>query len=306
MGEEHGQPLDLRRLRYFVAVAEELHFGRAAARLYLAQPVLSRHVRKLETELGVELLTRTSRHVELTPAGERLLEEARQLLIAADAASRRMRGGVTAPARLTIGFFVGDTFTAAVRAFLAKRPEAELGFLRIYWHDQIEVLHDGRADVAFVHLPVDETDLELIPVRAEPRLAVLAADHPLAGRATVSIRDLATDPVIRQAGADPTWEAFHNVDPRPDGHHPCPGPEVHNIEEKLEQVAAGRAISFVPASAAAMYGRPEVVYVPVSDIPPIQVCLAWHTGRRTALVADFVAAVKATAPARGGVPVAGG
>src|SRR5919201_3351084 len=122
MGEEPGQPLDLRRLRYFVAVAEELHFGRAAERLYLAQPVLSRHVRKLETELGVELFARTSRHVELTPAGERLLEEARQLLAAADAASRRMRGVAAAPARLTIGFFVGDTFTAAVRTFLAQRP----------------------------------------------------------------------------------------------------------------------------------------------------------------------------------------
>jgi DNA-binding transcriptional LysR family regulator len=297
MGEEPGQPLDLRRLRYFVAVAEELHFGRAAERLYLAQPVLSRHVQKLETELGVQLLLRTSRQVELTPAGERLLEEARQLLAASDAASRRMRGVAAAPARLTVGFFVGDSFTPAVRAFLARRPEAEPSFLRIYWHDQVEVLHDGRVDVAFVHLPVDEAGLELLPVRAEPRLAVLAADHPLAGRPTVNIGELADDPVIRQAGADPTWEAFHNVDPRPDGRHPRPGPEVHNIEEKLEQVAAGRAISFVPSSAAAMYGRPDVVYVPVSDIPPIQICLAWRAGGRSVLVADFVAAVQATGDA---------
>jgi DNA-binding transcriptional LysR family regulator len=305
MGEEPelGQPLDLRRLRYFVAVAEELHFGRAAERLYLAQPVLSRHVQKLELELGVELLKRNSRHVELTPAGERLLEEARQLLAAADAASRRMRGVASAPARLTIGFFVGDTFTAAVRAFLADRPEAELSFLRIYWHDQVEVLRDGRADVAFVHLPVDESGLVLTPVRAEPRLAVLPADHPLAQRATVSITELADDPVIRQAGADPTWEAFHNVDPRPDGRHPRPGPEVHNIEEKLEQVAAGRAISFVPASAAAMYGRPGVVYVPVDDIPPIQICLASPAGRRSSLVADFVAAVEATVSGHADAPV---
>jgi DNA-binding transcriptional LysR family regulator len=295
MADEPGQPLDLRRLRYFVAVAEELHFGRAAQRLYLAQPVLSRHVQKLESELGVELLRRTSRQVELTPAGERLLEEARQLLAAADAASRRMRGVATAPAHLTIGFFVGDTFTPAVRTFLGRRPEAELSFLRLYWHDQVDVLHDGRVDVAFVHLPVDEAGLELIPVRAEPRVAVLAADHPLAGRAEIGIAELADDPVIRQAGADPSWEAFHNVDPRPDGRHPRPGPEVHNIEEKLEQVAAGPAISFVPSSAAAMYGRPDVVYVPVADIPPIQICLAWPTGGRSSLVADFIEAVQSTA-----------
>ena len=87
-------------------------------------------------------------------------------------------------------------------------------------------------------------------------------------------------------------EAFHNVDPRPDGHRPRSGPEVDNIEEKLEQVAAGAAISFLPASAAAAYVKPGVVFVPVSDIPPIQICLAWPTERRSAYVDAFVRAVR--------------
>jgi DNA-binding transcriptional LysR family regulator len=171
MDEEAGQPLDLRRLRYFVAVAEELHFGRAAERLYVAQPVLSRHVQKLELELGTDLFVRTSRNVELTAAGRRLLDEARQLLSAADAARRRMQGVADGHATLTVGFFVGDYFTPAARAFLAKRPEAELKFLRIYWHDQVEVLQDGRADVAFVHLPVEEEGSSWsrsVPSRASP------------------------------------------------------------------------------------------------------------------------------------------
>jgi DNA-binding transcriptional LysR family regulator len=294
MDEEAGQPLDLRRLRYFVAVAEELHFGRAAQRLYIAQPVLSRHIQKLELELSTELFVRDSRNVQLTPAGVRLLEEGRQLLAAADAARRRMQGAALGEDTLTVGFFVGDYFTPALVAFSQKRPEVTVALLRIYWHDQLEVLRRGRADVAFVHMPIDRTDLEVLPVRAEPRVAVLPAGHPLAGRPEVGIADLADEPVITQHGASPAWEAFHNVDPRPDGSSPRRGPEVDNIEEKLQLVAAGRAISFLPTSAAAAVVHAGVVYVSVSDIPPIQICLAWDAGRRSALIADFAEAVART------------
>jgi DNA-binding transcriptional LysR family regulator len=291
MNEEAGQPFDLRRLRYFVAVAEELHFGRAALRLFIAQPVLSRHVRKLEVELSTQLFIRDSHNVALTPAGERLLVEGRQLLAAADAARRRMHGAAIGEQTLTVGFFVGDYFTPALVAFTEKRPEVTVAFLRIYWHDQTEVLHNGRVDAAFIHGPVDRTDLELLPVRAEPRVAVLATTHRLAGRSKVGIEELADDPVIEQHGASPAWEAFHNVDPRPDGSSPRRGPSVDNIEEKLQHVAAGRAISFLPASAAAAVVHSGVVYVPVSDIAPIQISLAWVAGRRSGVVQDFVETV---------------
>jgi DNA-binding transcriptional LysR family regulator len=294
MGEEQGQPLDLRRLRYFVAVAEELHFGRAAQRLYIAQPVLSRHIRKLELELGTELFVRDSRHVELTEAGAQLLEEARELLSAAEAARRRLHGAALGGRVLTVGFFVGDSFTPALVAFSERRPDVEVRLLRIYWSDQVEVLRERRADVAFVHLPIDRDELELLPVRTEPRVAVLPATHRLAGAAEISIADLADEPVIIQNGASDAWQAFHNVDPRPDGRRPRAGPRVDNIEEKLQQVAAGRAISFLPASAAATVVQPGVVYVPVTDIPPIEICLAWPAGRESPLVADFADAVTRT------------
>ena len=287
-----GPPLDLRKLRYFVAVAEELHFGRAAERLYITQPVLSRQIRQLEQELGADLLARTSRSVALTAAGEQLLEEARALLAAADAARRRLQGAAGGRPALTVGFFVGDSFTDALRRFRAACPEADVHLHRIYWHDQVDVLQDGRVDVAFVHLPIDEQGLELIPVRREPRVAVLSESHPAADARVVGIADLADDPVVIQRGASEAWQAFHNVDPRPDGHRPRSGPEVDNIEEKLEQVAAGAAISFLPASAAAAYVKPGVVYVPVSDIPPIQICLAWPTERRSPYVDAFVRAVR--------------
>ena len=152
-------------------------------------------------------------------------------------------------------------------------------------------LHDGTVDVAFVHLPIDGDGLRLVPVRAEARVAVVPAGHPLADRASVSIADLADEPVIIQRGASEAWQAFHNVDPRPDGRRPRPGPAVDNVEEKLEQVAAGRAISFVPASTAASVVHPGVRFVPVDDIPPIRVCLAWPDGRRSALIDDFVAGI---------------
>jgi DNA-binding transcriptional LysR family regulator len=291
MGLEPGPPLDLRKLRYFVAVAEELHFGRAAQRLYIAQPVLSRQIRKLEQELGTDLLARTSRDVTLTPVGRQVLTEAKSLLAAADATRRRIEELASGQAALTIGFFVGDEFTAALEAFGADYPDVALDMLRVYWHDQTEVLLDGRADVAFVHLPVDDEGLELLPVRSEPRVAVLPLGHPAAGKPEISIAELADDPVIIQRGATPSWQAFHNVDPRPDGRQPRPGPQVDNLEEKLQHIAAGRAISFVPASVASVVAQPGIAYVPVTDIPPIKICLAWKSGPPSPLVAAFVQAV---------------
>ena len=292
MGLEQGPPLDLRKLRYFVTVAEELHFGRAAARLYIAQPVLSRQIRKLEQEVGAELLVRTSRSVALTPAGVQVLDEARSLLAAADAARRRLGDITRGEATLTIGFFVGDDFTAAREAFSGEHPGVAIELLRIYWHDQTQVLLDGRADVAFVHLPIDDQGLELLHVRSEPRVAVLPVDHRAADRPELSIAELADDPVIIQRGASPGWQSFHNVDPRPDGRHPPPGPAVDNVEEKLQHVAAGRAISFLPASVAAAVAQPGIAYVPVTDIPPIEICLAWKANPASPLVAAFAACVQ--------------
>lgn len=302
MGLNRGPLLDLRKLRSFVAVAEDLHFGRAAERLHIAQPVLSRQIRRLEQELGETLLVRTSRGVALTPAGQHLLDEARSLLAAASAAGRRFRALTRGERSLALGFFIGDDVTEALQAFSRRCPDASVTLLRTYWHDQVDVLLDGRADVGFVHLPITETGLELLPVRSQPRLAVLSIGHPAAGQGAISIADLADDPVIVQRGAPPAWEAFHNVDPRPDGRSPRRGPAVDNLEEKVQQVAAGRAISFVPASVAAAYLHPGVVYVPVTDIPAIQVCLAWRSGPRSPLVAAFVASVTESAP--GHTPVA--
>ncbi|HZA75415.1 MAG TPA: LysR family transcriptional regulator [Acidimicrobiales bacterium] len=293
--------LDLRKLRYFIAVAEEMHFGRAAERLYVAQPALSRQIQRLEEQLGVALFARTSRSVELTDAGRKLLSEGKALLAAAQATQRRVRRAAERARVLTVGFFTGDPVTPATRAFGAAHPDVVVDVVRVYWFDQADVLFDGRADVAFVHLPVAEAGLRLVPLYDVARVALLSRDHPLARRGELSIAELADEPVILHRGASPAWERFHNTDPRPDGRHPSPGPLVGNIEEKLEQVAAGRAISFLPVSAAAaMTLQPEVVVVPVTDIAPTRVCLAWSVDGETELVRTFVelasGAVRSTGP----------
>jgi DNA-binding transcriptional LysR family regulator len=291
--------LDLRRLRYFVALAEELHFGQAAERLAITQPMLSRQVRKLEQDLGVDLLTRSSRRVELTRAGRQLFDDAQALLTTAGAASRRVRRAAGGRAALTVGFLVGDPIIALVRAFDAAHPHTDIDIdvERIYWSDQPAALLDDHLDVSFVHLPMDGDGLDLTDLYPAPRLALLPGSHRLAGRSEIAIRELADDPVISHGGASPIWDAWHNVDPRPDGRRPRRGPAVRNHEEMMEVVGTGRAISFVPASVtAAIQIPPEVTAIPVVDIPPAQVCLAWKADRRSGAIRDLVAIARTTLP----------
>jgi len=290
--------LDLRRLRYFVALAEELHFGQAAERLFIAQPVLSRQIRKLEQEVGVDLLTRSSRHVELTPAGCQLFKDAQPLLATANAAGRRVRRAATGRATLTVGFFVGDPIIQLVRAFDAMHNDVDTDVERIYWSDQPGALLDDHIDLSFVHLPMDDDGLDLAHLYSSPRLALLPGSHELAGRSQIAIRELANDPVIQHWGASPIWDAWHNVDPRPDGRSPRRGPTARNLEEKIEAVGTGRAISFIPASVTAAVRIPaEVTAIPVVDIPPTEVYLAWKADRRSEAIRDLVATALATLPA---------
>jgi DNA-binding transcriptional LysR family regulator len=290
--------LDLRKLRYFVAVAEELHFGRAAERTFVAQPVLSRQISQLEQQLGVLLLTRTSRHVELTDAGRQLLEDAPALLACAGATRERTIRAAQAPRSLAVGFYIGDsTLTPSLQAFETSHPDVTVEVRRIYWHDQTRRVLDGEIDVALVHLPIDDEGISLRQLHREPRVVILAADHELAGRTELTLAELPDDPVVMHRAASPAWEAFHNADPRPDGRAVRRGPEVTCLEEKLEHVAAGRAISFLPASAATMIAlQPGVAAVPVTDMLPTKVCAAWCAERWTPLIEAFVSTAARCAP----------
>jgi DNA-binding transcriptional LysR family regulator len=278
--------LDLRKLRYFRAVAESLHFGRAAEELHIAQPVLSRQIRALERDLGASLFTRDRHGVALTDAGRQLLADAGPLLAAADAARRRVTVAARGGRRLAVGFRTGIPVIPAARAFEARHPDVVVDVQRIEWDDQAATLLDGRIDVAYVRLPIDETGLRLIPLYTEPLMVVLPAGHRLAGKEEVTEADLAGEPLVRHAGpgTHPTR--------RP---HPDSGLRVRGVEETLEHVAAGRGIAFVARSETSFYSRPDIGYVPVPELAPGQVCLATVASRTSPLVDDFLAAARATA-----------
>ena len=278
--------LDLRKLRYFVAVADKLHFGRAADELHIAQPVLSRQIRALEKDLGTPLLTRDSHGVALTDAGRQLLTDAGPLLASAHAVRHRVTVAARGSQRLMVGFRAGITVTAAVRLFAHQHPDVLVDVQRIEGDDQATMLLDGRIDVGFVRLPIDETGLRVTPLYTEPRVAVLPASHRLAGKEQITEADLAGEPLL--------WHADPSTQPtkRP---HPNAGYLVRGVDETLEHVAAGRGISFLARSATVFHSHPEISYVPIPDLAPEQVCLAVAASRSSPVVEDFFAAAQATA-----------
>jgi len=278
--------LDLRKLRYFVAVADRLHFGRAADDLHIAQPVLSRQIRALEHDLGAALLTRDSHGVALTDAGEQLLADAGPLLASADAARRRVTLAARGGRRLMVGFRAGVAVAPAIQQFADQHPDVVVDVQRIEGDDQATKLLDGRIDIGYVRLPIDETGLRVIPMYTEPRVAVLPTGHRLAGKEQITEADLAGEPLL--------WDSDSSTQPtqRP---HPNAGYLVRGVDETLEHVAAGRGISFLARSATVFYSHPNISYVPVSDVAPDQVCLAVAASRTSTVVDDFVAAAQATA-----------
>jgi DNA-binding transcriptional LysR family regulator len=284
--EEALVDVDLRKVRYFVAVAERLHFGRAAEALHIAQPVLSRQIRTLENELKVQLFVRDRRTTELTSAGEQLLADARPLLANADALRRRVGRAARGPDTFTVGFMPGLIVTPAVRALVARHPGLNVDVVRTTWADQTDVIHDGRADISYVRLPVDQRGLRIRPLLSEPRVVVLPADHRLAGKDSVRITDLADEHLLQDPGAVPEWRDIA-VELRTGTRQVVPS--IHLVEEKLERVAAGNGIAIFPLSTATFYIRPDIVHVPVSDIGPTHVSLAWDGTRRSPLIAEYAA-----------------
>ncbi|MGW4209427.1 LysR family transcriptional regulator [Lentzea sp. NPDC004789] len=253
--------LDLRKLRYFVAVAEHLSFGRAAEALHIAQPVLSRQIRAFEAELKVRLFERSSKGTTLTPAGAQLLADARPLLAQASALLRRVGVADT----FTVGFMPGLIVTPAVRVLASRHPGLRVDVLRTTWEDQVEVIHDGRVDVSYVRLPVALDGLRVVPLFTEPRMAVVPATHRLAGKESVLETDLSGERRVQ------------HTDP----------PGFRSVEEKLEHVAMHGGVAILPLSTAVFYSRDDLVHVPIDDIAPNEVALAWAEHRHTPLIAEF-------------------
>jgi DNA-binding transcriptional LysR family regulator len=287
--------LDMRKLRYFVAVADRLHFGRAAAALYISQPALSRQIRQFEQELGVELLERSSRQVRLTPAGQRLAEDGARLLADSDAAVARARRAGAGGLSLTVGFMLGMDMAPVLAQFARTQPDVEIQLQRLHWWNHAAALRDGRVDAGFVRLPLPPDGLEIRKLYTEPICVTLPADHPLARQASVDIAELAGEPVLLYADAQPEWNAFWTYDPRPDGGQPSRGPDVHDMEEIVAYARAGRGVAFLPAPITANIAPPGVVFLPVHGIPPGQVALAWDADRPPGHIAALLSAARGLA-----------
>jgi DNA-binding transcriptional LysR family regulator len=189
----------------------------------------------------------------------------------------------------------GLIVTEAVRALAGRHPQLTVNVLRTTWDDQTEVLHDGRADVSYIRLPVDQSGLQIQALLTEPRVAVFPAGHRLAGKDTISVADLADEHLLQDPAAVPEWRDVA-TEMRTRRHS---APVFHTVEEKLEHVAAGHGIIVLPLSTAVFYTRPGVTYSHVSDIPPNQVCLAWDATRRSRLIQDFAAIAADHSPVPG-------
>jgi DNA-binding transcriptional LysR family regulator len=276
--------LDLRLVRYFTVVAEHRHFGRAAADLLIAQPSLSRQIRRLEQQLGARLLDRTPQGTRLTEAGEVFLPKARALLRSAAQAAAATKAAAQ-PSRITIGYTPGLIVTPAVRQLRRQHPDADLQPLHLEWNEARGALLDHRVDAVVTRLPLATDGLHVTILYDEPRLLLVPLDHRLAGKESVTIDDIADEPIPRMA--DPAWNAYWRIDPRPDGRPAPGGPFVAALEDKNELIASGQAVAIVPAGVYNGQVRPDLTTIPLHGVAPSHVILATRAGDRSRLVAAF-------------------
>lgn len=270
--------MDLRQLRYFVTVAEELHFSRASARLHLAQSALSSQIRALERELGGPLLVRSTRRVQLTPAGEALLEDGRRILTACDDAMTR--AGALArgeSGRLVIGFLgpaPGGILAPLLAQFSARHPEVLVEVRALDFVDSVKALRDRRVDIVFNYAPFEEPDIEVTPLVSESRVVVLPATHRLAGRSSLCPSDLAGERFVTHP--DPVPERWRHFWMLVDELGECPPVSIQtggNIEEWLLLIGRGEGVDTCPAVLSRYFAWPEVAFVPLVDAPPATLVL---------------------------------
>ena len=276
---------DLRLVWCFTVVAEYRHFGRAADALHTTQPSLSRQIHRLEKQLGARLFERTPQGNHLTEAGEVFLPLATELLRAADQAAARARAAAR-PSRITVGYTAGIIITPVVRELRQRHPDAEVRTLHLASDEPRPALLDHRVDAVVARLPFPTDDLDVTALYDEPRVLVVPLDHRLAGKESVTLDDIADEPLPKVRGSDPLLSAFWRIDPRPDGRPAPDGPLIEAVEDKLELIAAGQAVT-ISASVHTHSLRPDLTTVPLEGVEPSHVVLATRAGDRRRLVAAF-------------------
>ena len=299
------QAIELREIRVFLVLAQELHFGRTAERLNLTQSRVSQTLRTLETRLGDRLVDRTSRSVTLTPAGERLraeidpayaqlLDVLERFARAREALAGVVRLGVTYPAAAS------PDLLRAIDAFEARHPESSVEILELPFRDRLRPLRRGEIDLMVLRLPVEQPDIEVGPVvRLEARVLAVARDHPLAARESISIEEVAEHCVVDVSDLGPREIGAAFVpDVTPAG-RPIPrlAATVHDFTDLVLLIARGRAVQPTVASAAPRFAHPDVICLPIADLPPSGTALAWRRGSSDARLQAFLDVAREFLPA---------
>lgn len=278
--------MDLRSLRYFIAVAEERHFGRAAARLHMTQPPLSRAIRQLETDLGALLLDRSPAGVTLTEAGAALYEEARSLLEHAEHARAKVTAAA-GTATFTIGILsdrAEDTNSALAGAFRQRNPGVRVHVRQADFTDPTTGLRAGLADVALTRTPFDRTGISTRMLRSDPIGVVLRADDPLASRSTLSLQELDGRQWFQlPEGTDPLWRAYWSgIKP---GETFRDGPVARTVAECIQGALWNGTIGMAPLSHTLPQG---LALVPLADMPPSRLVIAWNNTDANPLIRTFI------------------
>ena len=284
--------MDLRSLRYFVAVAEERHVGRVALRLHMTQPPLSRAIKALETELGTVLLHRTSTGVTLTAAGSALYDEARSLLDQAEQTRARV-AAAAGSATMIIGILADSAEQVGTRlaaAFRRRHPDINVRIREADLTDPTSGLRAGLVDVALTRAPFEDTGISTHVLRSDPIGAVLRTDDPLAGRDTLHVSDLADRRWFQlPEGTDPVWRAYWN------GTAPTgelrDGPVVRTVHECLQAVLWNGTVGLAPLAHALPDGLTSVL---LADLPPSRLVVAWNSTNTNPLIRSFTLIAAAT------------
>ena len=291
--------MDMAQAEAFLAVAEELHFGRAAERLHVSQPRVSRLIVMLERQVGAKLFDRTSRRVTLTPLGEQFRDELgaayTQLQAALDHARRAAR---EAAGQLRIGFTnttEGPALSRLAAVFEARHPGCQVTLLEVQVIDAYDALRAGEIDVLIHWLIVDEPDLTAGPaIGRQDRVVAVAGSHPFAKQETVSVEDLAGQPVARPPAAFPPalWEALMPTN-TPSGKPIPQSHEVRSLHEIWALVARGLIVHPTVASTAQLLHRDDIVLIPITGLPPMPLGLIWRTVHENARIRALAATARA-------------
>lgn len=285
--------IELRQMRYFLAVADDLNFTRAAERLHLAQQALSSSIRRLEEQLGVALFVRSTRKVELTAAGEVLVDGARAVVAAAmDAVERVHQVAQGRTGRLTIGFSTAaggvPIVREIIRTFSERAPGVDIRTEEHDFGDPSAGLAEGSVDAAFIFGPLPVEGLSSLTLVREDRVLAIRPEHPLAKRTVVNADELRDLPWLRVPADAGPWPAFWF---RRQGDGPV-GPIIKTADEWVTAIEAGRGVAFTMPTVMQDFTTARVRVVPIEGLPPAEVLLAWRSDRDEPLVRALVEATE--------------